>query len=184
MYFRTHCDVQVLQQEQSYLQGPKLFSHAGKLKSLPWRLAILLHCWQSAVERLDSGSSNEGAWSRLLPGKAVQVSKQIFDYLTLQSQLLAPNSELLATLRSNALYDCLQQQYPALVLLLEGRSLGQAAPQASPSSAPVLGFPQWWDAMSESSKTYAIIGAHWVLASTSILVVDQASLARKLHDGQ
>ena len=49
--FKSHYDAQVLKQELSYLD-PKKFSQAGKLKSLPWRLALLLHVWAHACPAL------------------------------------------------------------------------------------------------------------------------------------
>ena len=40
--FRSHFDAQTLKQELAYLLEPAAFSLVGKLKSLPWRLAIAI----------------------------------------------------------------------------------------------------------------------------------------------
>ncbi|CAL1141941.1 unnamed protein product, partial [Cladocopium goreaui] len=115
-YFREHYDAQVLTQEQSYLQDPKLFSHAGKLKSLPWRLALLLHSWARACSAADQSGT---AWSRELSREVVEPAKAIFDYLSLQSQLLAPGSNLVSTLDTHDLRELAAQRYPYLITLIE-----------------------------------------------------------------
>ena len=55
--FLDRFDQQVLQQEISYFQDPKKFSHARELKSLPWRLAIPSHCWGHACSRVNDADS-------------------------------------------------------------------------------------------------------------------------------
>ena len=62
-YFSVHFDQRVLQQKLSHLQNPKKFSHAGKFKSLPWRLAILQHTWRHACSYLEDP---DALWSRRL----------------------------------------------------------------------------------------------------------------------
>jgi len=177
-YFSTHFDQQVLEQELSYLQDPKKFSHARKLKSLPWRLAILLHSWRHACFQM----GNENAmWSRRLSQSVVKVSKTIFDYLSLQSQFLSPASDLLQLLDQNSLRQQASQKYPSLVSLLEGKSFPTAS-IPDPLSHCSTNFPQWWDALAASDRLYCVVGAQWLLTSTSSLIVEQNALLRKLHD--
>ncbi|CAL1136057.1 unnamed protein product [Cladocopium goreaui] len=180
-YFREHYDAQVLTQEQSYLQDPKLFSHAGKLKSLPWRLALLLHSWARACSAADQSGT---AWSRELSREVVEPAKAIFDYLSLQSQLLAPGSNLVSTLDTHDLRELAAQRYPYLITLIETDTLPTARAEAAPANSlpdASPSFTVWWEALSPDNKLYAFVAAHWVLTSASTIMVDQGTLLKKLH---
>ncbi|CAL1141553.1 unnamed protein product, partial [Cladocopium goreaui] len=160
-YFREHYDAQVLTQEQSYLQDPKLFSHAGKLKSLPWRLALLLHSWARACSAADQSGT---AWSRELSREVVEPAKAIFDYLSLQSQLLAPGSNLVSTLDTHDLRELAAQRYPYLITLIETDTLPTARAEAAPANSlpdASPSFTVWWEALSPDNKLYAFVAAHW-----------------------
>ena len=172
-YFQQHYDAQVLTQEQSYLQDPKKFSHAGRLKSLPWRLAILLHSWQCAC---NSVQQEQFRWSRQLSRRSVEVAKTVFDYLSLQSTLLAANTDLLSALRAHNLRDEAAQRYP--FLLIPGSS------SAAPGGAPMLpdsAFEPWWGALGPENRIYATAAAYWLLNCTTTIVVDQGTVLRRLH---
>ena len=178
-FFTAHFDAQVLEQEMSYLQDPKKFSHAGKLKSLPWRLAILLHCWTYACKQMDDPAT---LWCRCLSQNVVQVSKTIFEYLSLQSQFLAPGSDLLQLLQQHGFLQRASQQYPSLITFLQHKSLSIACAPSSTAVAAVPAFQTWWSALSENDKIYALVCAQWLLHCTSTLLVDQNASLRKLHD--
>eukprot|EP00438_Fugacium_kawagutii_P031201 Skav220796 [mRNA] locus=scaffold150:236840:244810:+ [translate_table: standard] len=180
-YFREHYDAQVLKQEQSYLQDPKLFSHAGKLKSLPWRLALLLHSWGHACS---ADYDPSAPWSRELSRDVVDTAKSIFEYLSLQSQLLAPGSNLLQILDTHNLRAVAAQKYPFLVTFLATNALPTPASEvgtAIPFVVPDTSFTVWWDALSPENKLYAFLGAHWVLTAATTVMVDQGILVKKLH---
>ena len=178
--FTQHYDAQVLAQESSYLSNPKLFSRAGKLKSLPWRLALLLHVWSNACAKVHN---NDAPWSRKIPANLVQLSGDIFDYLSLQSQILSPNSDLLGVLSSCNLLQEASQKFPYLTLFLEKKELPLPPPGDGEDGdgAPTT-FDQWWDALDADSRLYAFLAASWVLSSTTTLVVDRASVVKKLHN--
>ena len=180
--FMSHYDSQVLAQEQSYLRNPKLFSKAGKQKSLPWRPSLLLHVWDSACLKRQNADL---LWSRKIRKTQVELSRQIFDYLFLQSQVLGPSGDLLAILKSCKLEQEAGQRYPYLITFLETKIL-PAPPEADSDPAQRasegdVAFPQWWDALSDDDRTYAFLAAHWAICNTSTLVVDQQTVMKKLH---
>ena len=175
-YFCQHYDAQVLEQERAYLQDPKQFSHAGKLKSLPWRLSILLHCW-------DQGLEQGTHFRRALPKHAVETSKAIFEYLSTQSRILAPSSNLLEILSASSLLQTASQRYPNLILLLREGNLPKAAgPLATQQQASLEEpFEQWWGTLAPDMKAYAFLGAHWILTSTTLVFIDVNSPIKALR---
>ena len=178
-FFQQHYDAQTLKQEQTYLQDPKQFSHAGKLKSLPWRLSILLHSWTQACRHSFAEENVELPWSRELPRNVVELSRTIFDYLSLQSQLLAPSSDLLAVLDQAGLRESCAQRYPSLLLLLETNTLPR---ELLPDQVPLSDtFPMWWSGLNPDAKLYSLLTAHWILTSTTTAVVDQGTCVKKIH---
>lgn len=161
------------------MQDPKQFSHAGKLKSLPWRLSILLHSWTQACRHSFAEENVELPWSRELPRNVVELSRTIFDYLSLQSQLLAPSSDLLAVLDQAGLRESCAQRYPSLLLLLETNTLPR---ELLPDQVPLSDtFPMWWSGLNPDAKLYSLLTAHWILTSTTTAVVGQGTCVKKIH---
>ena len=178
-FFQQHYDAQTVKQEQTYLQDPKRFSDAGKLKSLPWRLSILLHSWTQACRQSLAGEAVELPWSRELSRNVVELSRTIFDYLSLQSQLLAPSSDLLVVLDQAGLLESCAQRYPSLLLLLETNTLPR---EPLPDQVPVSDtFGMWWSGLTPDAKLYSLLTAHWILTSTTTAVVDQGTCVKKIH---
>ena len=161
------------------MQNPKNCSHAGKLKSLPWRLSILLHSWTQACRHSVAGENVELPWGRELPRYVVELSRTIFDYLSLQSQLLAPSSDLLAVLDQAGLRESCAQRYPSLLLPLETNTLPR---EPLPEQVPVSDtFATWWSGLTPDAKLYCLLTAHWILTSTTTAVVDQGTCVKKNH---
>ena len=110
-YFSVHFDQRVLQQKLSHLQNPKKFSHAGKFKSLPWRLAILQHTWRHACSYLEDP---DALWSRRLSQTGVQVLN--FCLITYPcAQFLSPGSDFPQLLIQNNLQQQAAHKFPRLV---------------------------------------------------------------------
>ena len=178
-YFTQQYDARVVEQERAYLQDPKLFSHAGKLKSLPWRLALLLHSWTHACAKIESP---DASWTRKLSKNVVEISKAIFDYLSLQSLFLSPASDLFHLLGSSGLAMTARQKYPTLVELLENKTLSVSGLRVDSIASSIVPLAAWWDAMDPDSKIYCVIAAHWILCSATTLIVDQSAVLKKLHN--
>ena len=110
-YFSVHFDQRVLQQKLSHLQNPKKFSHAGKFKSLPWRLAILQHTWRHACSYLEDP---DALWSRRLS----QTGVQVFNFCLITypcAQFLSPGSDFPQLLIQNNLQQQAAHKFPRLV---------------------------------------------------------------------
>ncbi|CAE7699424.1 unnamed protein product [Symbiodinium necroappetens] len=135
--FTQHYDTQVIAQESSYLANPQLFSRAGKLKSLPWRLALLLHVWNNACTKVQN---SDALWTRKVPANLVQLSGDIFEYLSWQSQVLSPNSDLLGFLSSCNLLQEASQKFPYLTVFLEKKELPLDQPDAGGDGDGAVGY--------------------------------------------
>ena len=168
--FRKHWDQQVIAQEMSYLFDPKKFSLCSKLKSLPWRLALVLH-------NLSLGDQKKHAseWSRHLSAKSVSVSISVFDYLYQQSQCLSPRCNLPRIIHDCSLATVLTQKYPSLYhFAMHGpeaaldpnfcSSSSSAHPLPADLSNTEHDFDAFWSGLDLDGKTKAVQGAYWVKA--------------------
>eukprot|EP00974_Lingulodinium_polyedra_P014825 1434255-Lingulodinium_polyedra.AAC.1 len=186
-HFMKHYDEQTLLQEEAYLTDPGKFSLAGKLKSLPWRLTLLLHNWN-----LGASNTDEGSWSRRLPLNIVACSLEIFRYLYDSSDCLSPSCNLLDFAKGAGLLETMTASYPLLVAYLEKGSRCLPPPCAASgvaaSSVPPLGFEHWWAALSPQRKQYAMLGAHWLMGVNRTATVGckqlDTSLQGMLHDSK
>ncbi len=87
--FMENFDRQVAAQELSYLFHSRAFSMSGKLKSLPLRVALILHKWEQGSRR-----TAVSQWSRDVSKGSMECGTAVFDYLSRHSDLLASKTSL------------------------------------------------------------------------------------------
>ena len=186
VHVRKHFNEQTLRQEMAYLTNPRQFGAAGKLKSLPWRLALILH----NAELGASGTTSEH-WERRIKHGAIRSALPVYEYMSQNGAILNARHNLIENIEEFGLAVRLEQRYPLLMRCCrEGaaciREVSDLPAQMIPELPQAVAadsrirFDEWWAGVPVAQRKHVTCIATWCMSQNTTMIVESYQAKAKL----